>query len=79
MLPFLKNRDDGVGVGPVESIERKPDEEAEYGTLDAVAEDLLAAFAKKDKSLVKAALESLVEHIQSQDSAQDQAITEEPA
>ena len=74
MLPFLKNRDDGVGVGPIESVERKPDEEAEYGTLDAVAEDLLAAVKKGDVELVKAALASLCQHIQEQDAEQDQSM-----
>ncbi len=72
MLPFLKNRDDGAGVGPVETLERKPDEEAEFGTLDAVAEDLLSAIEKKDKKLLRSALESLVSHIQSEDVEQDQ-------
>lgn len=71
MLPFLKHRDDGGMAGPVESIERKPDEGAEFDMLDAIAEDLLMAFEKKDKMLLKSAIESLVEHIQSQDQAQD--------
>ena len=34
MLPFRKNQDDGVGAGPVETLERKPDDEdAEYANL----------------------------------------------
>jgi len=70
MLPFLKNRDDGVGVGPVETKERKHDED--YDMLDAVAQDLLAAVEKKDVSLVKAALASLCTHIQDLDEEQDQ-------
>ncbi len=72
MLPFLKNRDDGVGVGPVESVERKPDEDDSYDMLDAVAEDLLAAIKKGDAKAVKDALTSLCQHIQSQDADQDQ-------
>ncbi len=71
MLPFLKNRDDGVGVGPAETKERKPDEGADFDMLDAVAEDLLAAIEKKDKGMLKSALASLVDHIQSQDAEQD--------
>ncbi len=74
MLPFLKNRDDGVGVGPVETRERKPDEDPEYGMLDAVAEDLLEAVKKGDVELVKAALVSLCQHIQEQDAEQDQSM-----
>lgn len=73
MLPFLKNRDDGVGVGPIETIERKPDDGDSFDMLDAVAEDLLAAIEKKDKKLLKAALAALCEHIQDEDEAQDAA------
>ncbi|MES2347843.1 MAG: hypothetical protein V4641_09780 [Pseudomonadota bacterium] len=72
MLPFLKNRDDGVGTGPVETVQRKPDEPKEYDTLDAVAEDLLAAVEKKDLPLIKAALASLCEYVRDQDMQQDQ-------
>lgn len=73
MLPFLKNRDDGVGVGPVESIKREPDEGAEYDMLDAVAEDILDALEKKDKGMLKSALSALCQHVQDQDQAQDEA------
>lgn len=71
MLPFRKRQDDGVGVGPVEVKERKPDEEPSYGMLDAVAEDILAAVASKDPVLLKEALMALVEHIQDADELQD--------
>lgn len=71
MLPFLKNRDDAAGSSPVEVLERKPDEDQGLDMIDAVAEDILAAIAAKDKELLKQALESLVSHIQSQDQAQD--------
>ncbi len=72
MLPFLKNRDDGVGVGPVETITRTPDDDAGFDMLDAVAEDILMAVANKDKLMLKGALESLVSHIQDQDVEQDE-------
>lgn len=75
MLPQLRHRDDGVGVGPTETIKRKPDESEDFGTLDAVASDLLAALEKKDVALVKSALSSLVEHIQMADVAQDEGMT----
>lgn len=71
-LPFLKNRDDGVGVGPVETLQRKPDGEQPYDMLDAIADDLLSAMETKSKSHLKAALEALVSHIQDVDSEQDQ-------
>lgn len=72
MLPFLKNRDGGAASGPVESIERTPDEGSDYDMLDAVADDLLAAFEAKDKALLKSALQSFVDHIQAQDVMQDE-------
>lgn len=74
-LPALKNRDDGVGAGPIEKITREPDEDASFGMLDAVAEDMLMAFEKKDKEMLKEALSSLVAHIQSADIAQDEDMT----
>lgn len=71
-LPYLKNRDDGVGVGPVETIERKPDEDGAFDMLDAVSEDMMDAFKKGDSKALKMALEALVDHIQSADQVQDQ-------
>lgn len=72
MLPFRKKQDDGVGVGPLEVLERKPDEEGEdFSMLDAVAEDLLMAIEKKDKKLLREALKSLCMHIQDMDEEQD--------
>lgn len=70
MLPFLKNRDDGVGVGPSETLKRDHDEG--FDLLSAVAEDLLMAVEKKDKGRLKGALEALVSHIQDLDEQQDQ-------
>ncbi len=70
MLPFLKHRDDGLGVAPVESKERKHDED--FDMLGAVAEDILQAIEKKDKAGLKAALGALCEHIQELDEEQDQ-------
>lgn len=76
MLPFLKNNKEASASGPVEHVEfGKEEGGSEYGMLDAVAEDLLAAFEKKDVSMLKSALESLVEHIKSEDEIQDQETT----
>lgn len=71
MLPFLKNRDDGASA-PVETIERDHDEG--FDMLDAVADDMLAAFKAGDKSRLKDALGALVDHIQNSDVAQDAAL-----
>lgn len=72
MLPFLKNRDDGVAVGPIETKEREHDED--FDLLGAVAKDLLAAIEKKDHALLRGALEALCEHIQDLDADQDQTM-----
>lgn len=74
MLPFLKNREEGGMSGPIESVERKPDEDAAYDMLDAVAEDFLLAIEKKDKKLLKEALSALCEHLQDTDEKQDQSL-----
>lgn len=73
MLPFLKNKE-GSASAPVEHVEfgKEEGEPSEYGMLDAVAEDLMAAFEKKDLKMLKSALESFVEHIKSEDQSQDQ-------
>lgn len=73
MLPFLKDRHEGANSGTVDlSIKREPDDGGdEYGMLDAVAEDIMDAVQKKDKALLKGALEALIEHIQSEDEIQD--------
>lgn len=66
MLPYLKHEK--------ESGAASSDPEGEdYSMLDAVAEDLLHAIAKKDKTLVKEALAALCEHLQKEDQEQDEA------
>ncbi len=74
MIPFLKKRNEGSASGPVETIEREPDDgAADFGTLDAVAEDMLMALQNGDAAMLKEALSSLVAHIQSADAEQDAA------
>lgn len=73
MLPFLKDRQEGGMSGPAEVIKRSSDEMDEsFSMLDAIVEDMLEAFNRKDKKLLKGALEALVEHIQEEDEYQDQ-------
>lgn len=76
MLPFLKDRHEGAMSGPVESIKRDPDEEQDYEMLDAICHDMMEAFEKKDKKLLKATLEALLEHIKEQDEIQDDSMEE---
>lgn len=64
MIPFLKE----------DSIAQSSNENEDYGTLDAVAEDLLTALHKKDRSLIKQALESLCEYLKEEDTQQDQSL-----
>lgn len=67
-LPFLKHeKETGSASMNVE--------DGDYSMLDALAEDMLAAFDKSDKtarkSMLKEALEALVDHIKSMDEIQD--------
>lgn len=69
-LPFLKNKEGSMSA-PVETVTRKPDEQPDMDMLDACAHDMLQALDKKDVSMLKAALQALVEHIQDMDQTQD--------
>jgi hypothetical protein len=76
MLPFLKNKQEGSTSGPVEVLEREPDEGSDsYDMLDAIVEDMLDAMASKDKTMMKSALEALCAHIADQDKVQDEQLT----
>lgn len=75
MLPFLKRREGGAASAPVEVKERKPDDEM-YDMLDAIAEDILVAVEKKNKTMLKMALESFVDHIQAIDAEMDKELME---
>jgi hypothetical protein len=72
MIPFLKKKEAAMS-GPVEVMEREPDEgkEESFEMLDAICQDMMDAFHKKDHKLLKSALEALVEHIQDVDASQD--------
>ena len=70
---IVKNQKEGSASDDDDPVERKPDKDS-WDLLDAVAEDLLKAFERKDRGMVKAALQSLCEHIQDQDTEQDQAM-----
>ena len=73
MLPFLKQRQETNAIGDEDQASmRRPDEESSYDMLDAIADDLLYAFEKKDKSMVKDALEALCEYVRQEDMEQDE-------
>ena len=73
-VPFMKNKE-GSMSGPVEHKSMSTDEDHEYGMLDAVAEDMMSAFHSKNHKMLKMALESLIDHIKSEDEQQDEGET----
>lgn len=73
MLPFRKNDDDGIAMGEDDPIKRKPDDDGDFGMLDACAEDILHAVKKDDISLLKEALKAFADHIKQEDVEQDNA------
>ncbi len=68
MLPFLKNKQEA-------SMSEGEDPADSFGTLDAVAQDIMDAVEKKDKAMLKSALEALCEYVREEDEAQDQSLT----
>lgn len=67
MLPFLKLKKESAASGPIESVERKPDEGSEdYDVLESAAEDLCHAIESKDYKAVAAALRAAFELVDSQ-------------
>lgn len=66
MIPFLKHKNDASASAPIESIERKPDEGAEYDVLEAAAEDLCIAIEAKDYKAAAAALRAAFELLESE-------------
>lgn len=61
MLPFRKRQDEASASAPVDKIERKPDDGAEFDSMEACAEDILQAMEKKDVKMLAAALRSAFE------------------
>ncbi len=71
MLPFMKKKEGSASQNVEESLKRSPDSGEELTMLDAVVDDLMAAFESKDKALLKSALDALIVHIQDMDQEQD--------
>lgn len=66
MIPFLKKNLEASASSPIESVERKPDEGAEYDVLESAAEDLCRAIDAKDYKSIAAALRAAFELLDSQ-------------
>ncbi len=73
MIPFLKTKHEAGVSAPDEVKMRTPDDEDEsqFSLLEAVAEDIITAVHKKDKSMLLGALEALIDHIKEEDELQD--------
>ena len=70
MLPFLKQQQEGSMSGPIQTEMRKPDEGA-FDIVDAIVDDFSRAFASGNRDVLKAAIQSLIAHIQNLDAEQD--------
>lgn len=79
MLPFLKNKEASVASNAEDepTLRRKSDDGEPFEMIDAIVEDMIEGVHKKDKSLLKSALEALCEHIQDMDAVQDESLTNE--
>ena len=66
MLPFHKLNKDASAAGPVEKVERKPDEESEYDPLHAAADDLIEAVHSKNTKNVAMAIRAAFELLDSE-------------
>jgi len=66
MIPFLKLKQDASASAPVDSIERKPDNEPEYDSLESAAEELCHAVESKDYKAIAVALRSAFEIMESE-------------
>lgn len=74
MLPYLKNRDEGVGVGPSDPIKREPDEGSpSYDAVDAIIDDFVSGLGIEPakRPHLRAAFDALIHHIQTEDMEND--------
>lgn len=74
MLPFLKKDKEASVSMPAEVLKREPDEEPEYDSLNAAAEDLMHALASKDIGAIANALRSAFELCDSQSHAEGPSV-----
>jgi len=69
---MFKHRDEGGVSAPAETVRREPDEPKEMSMIRAIAEDIMHAIKGGSIEHLEAALEALVEHVQSEDQTQDE-------
>lgn len=68
MLPFMKLKNEAAANADDEPTKLG---EHDYEMIDAIAEDMMEAFQKKDKGLLRSAIEALCEYIKDEDESQD--------
>lgn len=69
MLPFLKRTQDAAAAGPVQKIERKPDDdgaEPEFDMLETAAEELCHALEAKDYKGAASALRAAFQMLEAE-------------
>ena len=66
MLPFLKLKQDAASSSPVDAIQRKPDDEDSFDSLEVAAEDLCHAIHSKDMKAIASALRAAFELLDSE-------------
>ncbi len=69
MIGFLKKKQEAMAAGDEDESTKRS---AEYGMLDAVAEDLLEAIHQKDKGLLRDSLQALCDYLREEDEEQDE-------
>lgn len=74
MLPFLKRSQEASAMGDEDTPTETRKHDDGYNMLDAIAEDFIAAFERKDKKMLKGALEALCEYVRSDDETQDEGM-----
>ncbi len=73
MLPFLKNQQEANASSEGDDpVTRKHDDD--FDMLDAIAEDMMEAYEKKDRGRLRAALDALCDYLKEEDMEQDQSI-----
>ena len=72
MLPYLKFKQESSASGGDNETEHRRPDDTDFDMLDAVCNDMMEAIDRKDRTLLKDALTSLIIHIQTLDAEQDE-------
>jgi hypothetical protein len=75
MLPFKKQ--EAAISGPVETVQREPDEPKMMELIDFIAEDMIEAIKKGDREALADCLMVFMDHMRMMDEEQDEAMEKE--